>query len=183
MTWAWIFFRRRRQRNLDSSMGSPMVTPTQSRTTFSGSPIMGGDTPSVSDTRGFIDDAINTSSSAGSSLDPVLPIDGHGTIVTSYDDYMSLPENARSTIFSSLAGSGSGAGSAAGPSPPPPPIPVEVVPRTRDLQEHGNFLFARQPPNFHNPIWLYSATRTKSISSPQKIRGRKISSLFVIQTW
>jgi len=143
--------RRRMRRQGTSSMGSPMVTPTQSRTTFSGSPIM-GDTPSLSDTRAasYLDDPINTSSSAGSSLDPVLPLDGHGTIVTSYDDYMSLPENARSNIFSSLAGSGSGMGSAAGPSPPPPPLAVsESVPRTRDLTESSDFLFSRSPPPYN----------------------------------
>ncbi len=140
--------RRRMRRQGTSSMGSPMVTPTQSRTTFSGSPVM-GDTPSLSDT--YLHDPINTSSSAGSSLDPVLPIDGHGTIVTSYDDYMSLPENARSNIFSSLAGSGSG-GSAAGPSPPPPPLlpPIsESVHRTRDLPESSDFLFSRSPPPYN----------------------------------
>ena len=141
--------RRRLRRQGTSSMGSPMVTPTQSRTTFSGSPIM-GDTPSLSDTRAdsYLHDPINTSSSAGSSLDPVLPIDGHGTIVTSYDDYMSLPENARSNIFSSLAGSG--AGSASGPSPPPPPLgPSESVHRTRDLPESSDFLFSRVPPPYN----------------------------------
>ena len=143
--------RRRMRRQGTSSMGSPMVTPTQSRTTFSGSPIM-GDTPSLSDTRAasYLDDPINTSSSAGSSLDPVLPLDGHGTIVTSYDDYMSLPENARSNIFSSLAGSGSGMGSAAGPSPPPPPLAAsESVPRTRNLTESSDFLFSRSPPPYN----------------------------------
>ena len=114
------------------------------------SPLIGGETtPSLSDT--YMHDPINTSSSAGSSLDPVLPLDGHGTIVTSYDDYMSLPENARSNIFSSLAGSGGG--SALGPSPPPPPLggpSSDSVPRTRDLPESSDFLFSRsQPP--YNP--------------------------------
>jgi uncharacterized protein (TIGR03382 family) len=142
--------RRRLRRQGTSSLGSPMVTPTQSRTTFSGSPIV--DTPSLSDTRAasYLDDPINTSSSAGSSLDPVLPLDGHGTIVTSYDDYMSLPETARGNILSSLAGSGSGLGSAAGPSPPPPPLPAsESVPRTRNLAESSDFLFSRSPPPFN----------------------------------
>ena len=145
--------RRRMRRHGSSSMGSPMVTPTQSRTTFSGSPIMGGDnTPSLSDTRAasFLDDQLNTSSSAGSSLDPVLPLDGHGTIVTSYDDYMSLPENLRGNIWSSLAGSGSGIGSATGPSPPPPPVPAtDSIPRTRNLPESSDFLFSRSPPPFN----------------------------------
>lgn len=139
-----LWSRRRRQRRGDSSTGSPIVTPTQSRTTFSGSPLLGGDTPSVSDTRGFLDDAVNTSSSAGSSLDPVLPIDGRGTIVTSYDDYLSLPETARGTLYAGLTGSGPG--SAAGPSPLPPPLLTEGVSRTRDLPEHPHFLFARRPP-------------------------------------
>ena len=145
--------RRRMRRHGTSSMGSPMVTPTQSRTTFSGSPIMGGEnTPSLSDTRAasFLDDQLNTSSSAGSSLDPVLPLDGHGTIVTSYDDYMSLPENLRSNIMSSLHGSGSGIGSALGTSSPPPPLSAsESIPRTRNLPESSNFLFSRSPPSFN----------------------------------
>merc|ERR1712048_1242729 len=89
---------RRRRRKYDATAASSAnLTPTQSRTTFSGTPVM-ADSPSVSG--GFGDDPLNTTGS--SSLDPVLAIDGHQTIVSSYNEFMSIPNDARNNIMYSL---------------------------------------------------------------------------------
>ena len=146
-----ILSRRRQFRHDNSSMASPIVTPTQSRTTFSASPTMPCDTPSMLETYeavSYINEAMNTSSSLGSCLEPILPIDGHTTIVTSFDEFMSLPGENRKTYFSNLTRSPM-------QSLHPPPtslLPTKVVPKTKDLNEQLNFLFARPPPSFHSPV-------------------------------
>ena len=77
--------RRRRRKDEAGTASSANMTPTQSRTTFSGTPIM-AETPSVSG--GFADDPLNTTGS--SNIDPVMPIDGHQTIVSSYNEFMAI---------------------------------------------------------------------------------------------
>lgn len=142
--------RRRQFRHDNSSMASPIVTPTQSRTTFSASPTMACETPSMLETYegvSYINEAINTSSSLGSCLEPILPIDGHTTIVTSFDEFMSFPGENRKTYFSNLISSPSQS-----MHPPPSLLPNKVVSKTKDLNEQLNFLFARPPPSFHNPV-------------------------------
>merc|ERR1712083_631114 len=117
-----------------------MGTPTQSRTTFSGTPVM-ADTPSVSG--GAWDDPLNTTGS--SSIDPVVAIDGHQTIISSYNEFMSIPNDARNNIMhslpspqSSLEGGGGGQPSSpSSPAPIPPagnnnaPAAPGEIPRTR----------------------------------------------------
>merc|ERR1719362_1660562 len=88
----------RRRRKYDATAASSAnLTPTQSRTTFSGTPVM-ADTPSVSG--GAWDDPLNTTGS--SSIDPVVAIDGHQTIISSYNEFMSIPNDARNNIMHSL---------------------------------------------------------------------------------
>merc|ERR1711971_555592 len=122
---------------------------TQSRTTFYGTPVM-ADTPSVSG--GAWDDPLNTTGS--SSIDPVVAIDGHQTIISSYNEFMSIPNDARNNIMHGLPSpqSSLGEGSGGQPSSPTPGIPAAgnnnnpaapgEIPRTRDLIETSPFLFA-----------------------------------------
>merc|ERR1719225_226573 len=117
---------RRRRRKYDATAASSAnLTPTQSRTTFSGTPVM-ADTPSISG--GFGDDPLNTTGS--SSLDPVLAIDGHQTIVSSYNEFMSIPNDARNNIMHSLPSPQSSLEGAAqhSTSSPPVPLPPSAVP-------------------------------------------------------
>ncbi len=103
------------------------------------------ETPSVSELRAnsLGDDPFNTTGS--SSIDPVIPIDGHQTIVSSYNEFMTIPNEGRNNIMAGLS-SPRGSDSTPGVPPsglgvsPPPGLPV---PRTRDLQETNSpFLFA-----------------------------------------
>lgn len=138
---------RRRRRKYDTATASSAnMTPTQSRTTFSGTPVM-ADTPSVSG--GFADDPLNTTSS--STIDPVLAIDGHQTIISSYNEFMSIPNDARNNIMRSLP---SPLSSSEGGHPPSSSAmgPTSEIPRTRDLIESSPFLFApHHSGNLHYP--------------------------------
>lgn len=158
--------RRRRRKDEAATASSANMTPTQSRTTFSGTPIM-AETPSVSG--GFADDPLNTTGS--SNIDPVMPIDGHQTIVSSYNEFMALGNETRTNIMNSLPSPQDSATSAAEllrsigsqPSSPigfvaqglPPPLTAAIgpgpVPRTRDLREGSPLLFAPFPGNMHYP--------------------------------
>ena len=151
--------RRRRRKDEAATASSANMTPTQSRTTFSGTPIM-AETPSVSG--GFADDPLNTTGS--SNIDPVMPIDGHQTIVSSYNEFMAMGNETRTNIMNSLPSPQESATSAAEllrstsqPSSPigfaqglPTPGPGPV-PRTRDLREGSPLLFAPFPGNMHYP--------------------------------
>ena len=152
---------RRRRRKYDATAASSAnLTPTQSRTTFSGTPVM-ADTPSVSG--GAWDDPLNTTGS--SSIDPVVAIDGHQTIISSYNEFMSIPNDARNNIMHSLPSPQSSleGGQHAPLSTSTPPLPGGPqnpgnnnasnsghgphtgqggIPRTRDLIETSPFLFA-----------------------------------------
>ena len=105
------------------------------------------ETPSVSELRAnsLGDDPFNTTGS--SSIDPVVPIDGHQTIVSSYNEFMTIPNEDRNNIVDQLPSPpsadksplGSGLDSSPGTVPPSIPLP----PRTRDLTETASpFLFA-----------------------------------------
>ena len=119
--------RRRRRRKYDTTAASSAaMTPTQSRTTFSGTPIM-ADTPSMSN-GGFGEDPLNTTGS--STIDPVVHIDGHQTIISSYNEFMSLPNESRNNIMNNL------------PSPNSEGSETNLVPRTQNLIENSPFLFA-----------------------------------------
>ena len=119
--------RRRRRRKYDTTAASSAaMTPTQSRTTFSGTPIM-ADTPSMSN-GGFGEDPLNTTGS--STIDPVVHIDGHQTIISSYNEFMSLPNESRNNIMNNL------------PSPTSEGSETNLVPRTQNLIENSPFLFA-----------------------------------------
>ena len=152
---------RRRRRKYDATAASSAnLTPTQSRTTFSGTPVM-ADTPSVSG--GAWDDPLNTTGS--SSIDPVVAIDGHQTIISSYNEFMSIPNDARNNIMHSLPSPQSslegGQHAPLSTSTPPlsggpqnpgnnnasssghgPHTGQGGIPRTRDLIETSPFLFA-----------------------------------------
>ena len=122
--------RRRRRRKYDTTAASSAaMTPTQSRTTFSGTPIM-ADTPSVSG--GFGEDPLNTTGS--STIEPVVHIDGHQTIISSYNEFMSLPNESRNNIMNNL------------PSPTSEGSETNLVPRTQNLIENSPFLFAPSLP-------------------------------------
>ena len=141
--------RRRRRKDEAGTTSSANMTPTQSRTTFSGTPIM-AETPSVSG--GFADDPLNTTGS--SNIDPVMPIDGHQTIVSSYNEFMAMPNESRTNIMNSFPSPQESSASAehlqqSGQSPSP--IGTGPVPRTRDLREGSPYLFAPYPGNMHYP--------------------------------
>ena len=157
--------RRRRKDEAAGTASSANMTPTQSRTTFSGTPIM-AETPSVSG--GFADDPLNTTGS--SNIDPVMPIDGHQTIISSYNEFMQLGNETRTNIMNSLPSPQESASSAAellrsiGSQPsspigwaaahglqPPTAAGPGPVPRTRDLREGSPLLFAPFPGNMHYP--------------------------------
>ena len=151
--------RRRRRKDEAATASSANMTPTQSRTTFSGTPVM-AETPSVSG--GFGDDPLNTTGS--SNIDPVLPIDGHQTIISSYNEFMSLPNDNRTNIMNSLPSPQGSSVSAdlmqggLGGFPQqhhhlhkPPSSILGPVPRTRDLSEGSPYLFAPFPGNMHYP--------------------------------
>jgi len=125
------------------------------RTTFSGTPPLGplggGDTPSALSGYGEIsphslttntDDSLSPLTGGGSSsgipafpdLGPpapvITPIDGHQTIITSYNEFMSLPLSdegaSRSNIMDTL---------------PVPQVENDGIVRTRNLPESSNYLF------------------------------------------
>ena len=145
--------RRRRRKDEAATASSANMTPTQSRTTFSGTPIM-AETPSVSG--GFADDPLNTTGS--SNIDPVMPIDGHQTIVSSYNEFMAIPNESRTNIMNSLLPSPQESSIGGGQGQPSSPQgqgqqgqPLPQVPRTRDLREGSPYLFAPYPGNLHYP--------------------------------
>ena len=83
----------------------------------------------------------------------MVAIDGHQTIISSYNEFMSIPNDARNNIMHSLPSPQSSLeGGAAQHSTSSPPAPLSGsasggIPRTRDLIETSPFLFA---PNHHN---------------------------------
>jgi len=139
--------RRRRRKYDTTAASSAALTPTQSRTTFSGTPVM-VDTPSVSG--GFGDDPLNTTGS--STIDPVVAIDGHQTIISSYNEFMSIPNDARHNIMNSLPSPNSSEEGFGPINPPPPPTvpsnPSGGIQRTRNLVESSPFLFAPNPASY-----------------------------------
>ena len=150
--------RRRRRQSEDFVSGT---TPSQSRTTITGTPVPtskgggttvptatsaggGGDTPSMTTT--YLDDVLSGPPSSSiqsppTHSEPVLPIDGHQTIVHSYGEFLAS---------SSGGGGGGGGGGAAGAGgkgilatlPPPPLSSPGSVPGTRDLSDDNEYLFA-----------------------------------------
>lgn len=116
---------RRRRRAYSTTPSTTVATPSQSRTTITGTPPVTADMASVSDLRttSYLDDL---PSSGPLSLDlppPTMPIDGHQTIVSSYEDY--LAGGAASNL----------------PSTATSPMPSEV-PKTQDLGDNDDYLFA-----------------------------------------
>ena len=77
---------------------------------------------------GFGEDPLNTTGS--STIDPVVHIDGHQTIISSYNEFMSLPNESRNNIMNNL------------PSPTSEGSETNLVPRTQNLIENSPFLFA-----------------------------------------
>jgi len=108
-------------------MVSPIVTPTQSRTTFSGSPC---ETPPMMRRE---DNFLNPDSSLGSCLEFIYPIDGHGTIVTPFDEFLSVTDHRRKANSKSSARD-------------------STFQATKDIPENFNFIFTRSPPSFYNPV-------------------------------
>jgi len=137
----------------DSMSALPVSTPTQSRTTGY-SPVPGtpsgvgifppdSHSPSISGTYGetgqtgrspqSFTSIISDPASDASNPGPVMPIDGHQTIVSSYNEFMSGngPSNPHeSDIMNSL------------PPEQPPSTVANQVPRTQHLNERANYLFA-----------------------------------------
>eukprot|EP00095_Tigriopus_kingsejongensis_P010173 maker-scaffold202_size261857-snap-gene-1.20 protein:Tk10173 transcript:maker-scaffold202_size261857-snap-gene-1.20-mRNA-1 annotation:"va5_rhybr ame: full" len=121
----FMIIARRRRRSYSTT------TPTVSRNTLTGTPII-VDTPSPS-----VSSVFNSGLHSAENGDPVMPIDGHQTIVTSYEEYM-FAGGARGSIMSSL--------------PPPAdsgPTSLESnpdVPLTQDLSDRDDYLFSRTRP-------------------------------------
>ena len=107
---------RRRRRDAFLTPTTTATTPSQSRTTLS-PPL--GETPSVSTS--YLDDL----ASGPASLEPsVLPIDGHQTIVASYNDFLSVGSPPKSSPIQSL-----------------PSLSEANVPKTQNLPDSDNYLF------------------------------------------
>lgn len=119
--------RRRRQSEYDTTTATPTATttPSQSRTTVT--PSVLADTPSVSYLDDFGHGAPSSLESQGQN--PVVPLDGHQTIVASYNDFMSDP-NKGNGLAQSM--------------PSPPLAQSGQVPKTKDLADHDDYLFARK---------------------------------------
>ena len=115
--------RRRRQSEYDTTTAT--TTPSQSRTTVT--PSVLADTPSVSYLDDFGHGAPSSLESQGPN--PVVPLDGHQTIVASYNDFMSDP-NKGNGLAQSM--------------PSPPLAQSGQVPKTKDLPDHDDYLFARK---------------------------------------
>ncbi|CAB4058840.1 CRISP [Lepeophtheirus salmonis] len=117
-----VFFAvaRRRRRYLDDGNIYGISSPSQSRTTFTDSPLGTVETPSMSELRpSFTDEVPPSTGALSSGNDPVLQIDGHQTIISSYNEFLNLAENAQT------------------PSPP-------SSHRTKNLSDSSEYLFARQ---------------------------------------
>ncbi len=128
--------RRRSYNTTTTSSGTPPTSLTAPTPTHSGTPLM--TTPSVSDAA-YLEDAATTAngSSGPASLEipppmaaaaaasggPVMPLDGHQTIVSTYEDYMSA------TPVKSIV--------------PSPPDSLSV-PLTKNLADSDEYLFARK---------------------------------------
>lgn len=119
----FMIIARKRRRSYSTT------TPTQSRTTITGTPII-VDTPSVSD-------MFNSGPQSIENSDPVMPIDGHQTIVTSYEEFM-FSGGAKGNILNSMP--------LASDSGPSSLESDQRVPPTQDLKDGGDYLFARSRP-------------------------------------
>ncbi|TRY76878.1 hypothetical protein TCAL_14721 [Tigriopus californicus] len=119
----FMIIARKRRRSYSTT------TPTQSRTTITGTPII-VDSPSVSD-------MFNSGPQSVENPEPVMPIDGHQTIVTSYEEFM-FSGGAKGNILSSLHH--------ATDSGPSSLESEHRVPPTQDLKDGGDYLFARSRP-------------------------------------
>ena len=123
---------RRRRRIYETA------TPTQSRTTIT--PAL-ADTPSMSDMRsgtgggggGFLDDAASSGPPSGHFPDnnQVMPIDGHQTIVSNYNEFLNGGASKNNSILANL--------------PPPSLSESGKVQGTQDLVDDDDYLFTRSP--------------------------------------
>jgi hypothetical protein len=116
----------RRRRRQSDDFASATTPSSQSRTTITGTPVPKsggpGDTPSMTTT--YLDDVVSGPPSLPHQPDPVMPIDGHQTIVHSYEDFLLNAAGGGRGILSHL---------------PPPPLSVSG---TRDLSDDNDYLFS-----------------------------------------